>query len=162
MSGACCTPNSNRGSSRIGQSGGGVRPPTLIELPGGSFLMGDESAWAYPGDGEGPVHEVFVCTIAEALLRRALACFQRMGVVFEAALTKEQLAAIAPDRRLRPDCLAPTPWPITSTCRPHHTPSGFGWPRPPPSVSHECVEMRGLGSVKVERVAAGDRRCLRP
>jgi hypothetical protein len=37
-------------------------------------------------------------TAAEDLLRRALAGFQRMGVVFEAALTKEQLAAVAPDR----------------------------------------------------------------
>jgi DNA-binding SARP family transcriptional activator/tetratricopeptide (TPR) repeat protein len=37
-------------------------------------------------------------TAAEALLRRALAGFQRMGVVFETALTKEQLAAVAQDR----------------------------------------------------------------
>jgi hypothetical protein len=37
-------------------------------------------------------------TAAEALLRQALAGFQRMGVVFEAALTSEQLAAIALDR----------------------------------------------------------------
>ncbi|HVJ98436.1 MAG TPA: formylglycine-generating enzyme family protein [Acidimicrobiia bacterium] len=31
---------------------------TFVELPGGTFLMGDESPLAYPGDGEGPVHEV--------------------------------------------------------------------------------------------------------
>jgi formylglycine-generating enzyme required for sulfatase activity len=30
----------------------------LVDLPGGAFLMGDESELAYPGDGEGPVHEV--------------------------------------------------------------------------------------------------------
>jgi formylglycine-generating enzyme len=39
---------------------GGPRPPTLVELPSAAFLMGDESDWAYPGDGEGPVHEVVV------------------------------------------------------------------------------------------------------
>jgi formylglycine-generating enzyme required for sulfatase activity len=33
-------------------------PDTLIALPGGPFAMGDESLWAYPGDGEGPIHEV--------------------------------------------------------------------------------------------------------
>ena len=44
--------------SRLEQFEGGVRPSTLIEVRGGSFMMGDESAWAYPGDGEGPVHEV--------------------------------------------------------------------------------------------------------
>ena len=38
----------------------GTPPLTLVELPGGSFVMGDESAWADPGDGEGPVHEVEV------------------------------------------------------------------------------------------------------
>jgi formylglycine-generating enzyme len=32
----------------------------MVELPGGAFLMGDESVWAYPGDGEGPVHEVVI------------------------------------------------------------------------------------------------------
>ena len=35
-----------------------VHVASLVELPGGTFLMGDESVWAYPGDGEGPVHEV--------------------------------------------------------------------------------------------------------
>jgi formylglycine-generating enzyme required for sulfatase activity len=33
---------------------------SLVELPGGTFLMGDDSVWAYEGDGEGPVHEVDV------------------------------------------------------------------------------------------------------
>jgi formylglycine-generating enzyme required for sulfatase activity len=32
----------------------------MIDLPGGVFRMGDESVWAYPGDGEGPVHDVVV------------------------------------------------------------------------------------------------------
>ena len=33
---------------------------SLVDLPGGAFLMGDDSVWAYPDDGEGPVHEVVV------------------------------------------------------------------------------------------------------
>jgi len=41
-----------------------VHPSTLVQLDGGTFLMGDESAWAYPGDGEGPVHEVSVSPFA--------------------------------------------------------------------------------------------------
>jgi len=41
-----------------------VHPSTLVQLDGGRFLMGDESAWAYPGDGEGPVHEVSVSPFA--------------------------------------------------------------------------------------------------
>ena len=31
---------------------------TFVDLPGGTFLMGDDSPVSYPGDGEGPVHEV--------------------------------------------------------------------------------------------------------
>jgi formylglycine-generating enzyme required for sulfatase activity len=31
---------------------------TLVKVPGGRHRIGDESAWAYPADGEGPVHEV--------------------------------------------------------------------------------------------------------
>ncbi|MET0628077.1 MAG: formylglycine-generating enzyme family protein [Acidimicrobiia bacterium] len=30
----------------------------LVALAGGVFAMGDESVWAYAGDGEGPVHDV--------------------------------------------------------------------------------------------------------
>ena len=32
----------------------------MVALPGGTFRMGDVSVWAYPGDGEGPVHDVVV------------------------------------------------------------------------------------------------------
>ncbi len=35
-----------------------------MELNGGTFEMGDESHWAYPGDGEGPVHEVSLSDFA--------------------------------------------------------------------------------------------------
>ncbi len=30
----------------------------MIDVAAGSFRMGDVSVWAYPGDGEGPVHDV--------------------------------------------------------------------------------------------------------
>jgi formylglycine-generating enzyme len=30
----------------------------MVALPGGTFRMGDESVWAYPGDGESPPHDV--------------------------------------------------------------------------------------------------------
>jgi formylglycine-generating enzyme len=36
----------------------------LVELAGGRFAMGDESAWAYPADGEGPVREEHVSPFA--------------------------------------------------------------------------------------------------
>ncbi len=32
----------------------------MIALPGGTFLMGCDNEWAYPGDGEAPVHAVDV------------------------------------------------------------------------------------------------------
>jgi formylglycine-generating enzyme len=64
----CCTPGrENDGRSdaipvAVGSplAAGGSLPSTLIDLAGGPFLMGDDSVWAYPDDGEGPVHEVVV------------------------------------------------------------------------------------------------------
>lgn len=59
--GGCCTPSSGgrRGSPRLG------RPPAsgrfdgdLIDLPGGSFKMGNDRSYGYPEDGEGPAHRV--------------------------------------------------------------------------------------------------------
>ena len=38
--------------------GGGPPPSTLVSVPAGRYSMGDESEWAYAGDGEGPVHPV--------------------------------------------------------------------------------------------------------
>jgi formylglycine-generating enzyme len=60
MSDACCAPDAGRRGERAPTtvSLGGDPPPSLVDLPGGVFAMGDESAWAYPGDGEGPVHDV--------------------------------------------------------------------------------------------------------
>ena len=36
----------------------GPSPDTLVTVSGGRYLIGDVSEWSYPGDGEGPVHEV--------------------------------------------------------------------------------------------------------
>ena len=30
----------------------------MVLIPGGTFRMGSDAAYAYPADGEGPVHEV--------------------------------------------------------------------------------------------------------
>ena len=32
----------------------------MVDLPGGTYAMGDDSVWAYPDDGESPVHDVHV------------------------------------------------------------------------------------------------------
>jgi formylglycine-generating enzyme len=66
----CCTPGRGNGGESDAIPVGaepsltaldnGPLPSTLIDLPGGPFLMGDDSVWAYPDDGEGPVHEVAV------------------------------------------------------------------------------------------------------
>jgi formylglycine-generating enzyme required for sulfatase activity len=61
MTDACCAPGTGRESHTPPAehaAGGGVRSDSLVELPGGTFSMGDVSPWAYPGDGEGPVHEI--------------------------------------------------------------------------------------------------------
>ena len=62
MSEACCAPSSGRrGETRTAATGrGGNLPATLVDVSGGVFVMGDESEWAYPGDGEGPAHEVAI------------------------------------------------------------------------------------------------------
>ena len=64
MSSACCTPGGERADATpaVGldavTAGGGRHPDTLVEIAAGSFRMGDDSVWAYPGDGEAPVHDV--------------------------------------------------------------------------------------------------------
>lgn len=40
--------------------GGSTAPADLVELEGGAFAMGSEPPYDYPGDGEGPVHDVVV------------------------------------------------------------------------------------------------------
>jgi len=64
MDGPCCGPRDERRDGASGllldavPEGAGNHPATLVDVAAGPFRMGDESVWAYPGDGEGPVHEV--------------------------------------------------------------------------------------------------------
>lgn len=61
---ACCVPGDGRdfdpGDDALDAvpPAAGRHPDTLIDVPAATFRMGDESVWAYPGDGEGPVHAV--------------------------------------------------------------------------------------------------------
>jgi len=64
MSGACCAPGDERHDDAADVAlgsvphGGGTPPDTFVDVPAATFRMGDDSVWAYPGDGEGPVHDV--------------------------------------------------------------------------------------------------------
>ena len=64
MDGPCCAPGDERHGGAPGlaldavPAGAGDHPATLVDVAAGSFRMGDDSVWAYPGDGEAPVHEV--------------------------------------------------------------------------------------------------------
>jgi formylglycine-generating enzyme required for sulfatase activity len=64
VSGACCIPGDghHEGSTRTPlesvPAGDGRHPDALVEVAAATFRMGDESVWAYPADGEGPVHDV--------------------------------------------------------------------------------------------------------
>jgi sulfatase modifying factor 1 len=66
VTGGCCVPSAvgREGGAFVAPESEGVRPSTLQELARGSFIMGDESEWAYPGDGEGPLHGVLLGAFA--------------------------------------------------------------------------------------------------
>ncbi|MEV6220433.1 formylglycine-generating enzyme family protein [Nocardia fluminea] len=58
---SCCSPDREPAERPVGgplPTSGIVAADSLITLPGSTFRMGDDSPWAYPADGEGPVHEV--------------------------------------------------------------------------------------------------------
>ena len=80
MPDACCAParaGDMRGSSTTRQSGAGPGD-AMVELPGGTFLMGSEDADARPEDGEGPVRQVTVdafCIDATTVTNRQFAEF---------------------------------------------------------------------------------------
>jgi formylglycine-generating enzyme required for sulfatase activity len=83
MTGACCTPGDERHDDPEPErvevtEGGGSHPGSLVDVPAATFRMGDESVWAYPGDGEGPVHEVALDAFridAHAVTNDAFAAF---------------------------------------------------------------------------------------
>src|SRR5262245_39726704 len=63
-SGSCCVPS---GDGDVEHSDAelssipyraAAHPGVLVDIPAGTFRMGDDSVWAYPDDGEAPVHEV--------------------------------------------------------------------------------------------------------
>src|SRR4051794_37366131 len=76
MTDACCAPDARRAdlsstaardprsATSATSATSGTPPASLVDLPGGRFAMGDESPWAYPGDGEGPVHDVHLAPYA--------------------------------------------------------------------------------------------------
>ncbi len=60
---ACCGPGRDDDEHPVAHlttivAGEGPMPSSLVDIPASTFRMGDDSVWAYPGDGEGPVHEV--------------------------------------------------------------------------------------------------------
>ena len=70
---SCCTPSDNReqpkAAHEIGNSGRGEGAAEgtigeLIDLPGGTFLMGTEYAGGFPLDGEGPIRSVSLSPFA--------------------------------------------------------------------------------------------------
>ena len=59
---ACCAPDREGAppgvAAAVSIPSGGTPPTTLVSVPGGRFAMGSDDRFAYPADGEGPVHEV--------------------------------------------------------------------------------------------------------
>ena len=59
---ACCTPQRGDDSATppavAVPAGGALKSESLVEVPGGSFLMGTDSLEAFPGDGERPARKV--------------------------------------------------------------------------------------------------------
>ncbi|MFZ4276741.1 formylglycine-generating enzyme family protein [Streptomyces arboris] len=64
MPSACCAPAGGGGprpaAPDVTPRKGRVAGKGMVALPGGAFRMGNEDAYANPGDGEGPVREVTV------------------------------------------------------------------------------------------------------
>jgi sulfatase modifying factor 1 len=63
VSGSCCVPDADRRATADDSldaitAGAGSHPDTFVDVAATTFRMGDDSVWAYPGDGESPVHDV--------------------------------------------------------------------------------------------------------
>jgi formylglycine-generating enzyme len=77
---ACCAPGRAAGQPAATAARGRTAPASgMVELPGGTFLMGADDPDGIPGDGEGPVREVRVGGFA----------------IGECAVTNAQFAAFA-------------------------------------------------------------------
>ncbi len=93
-SGACCQVSRGEGFSKSASLSGGQATGSaseagaMIELPGGRFFMGSESAESLPHDGEGPVRPVVLSPIQvdeTPVTNRAFAAFVKMtGYVTDA------------------------------------------------------------------------------
>ena len=59
--------NGRRETGRSRAAGEGAYD-ALVAVPGGRYRMGDESAWSYPWDGEGPVHDVELTAVPDRSL----------------------------------------------------------------------------------------------
>jgi formylglycine-generating enzyme required for sulfatase activity len=58
---SCCAPSvgrPQRARDTVAAGGEAARPRNLVTVEAATFRMGDDSMWAYPDDGESPVHEV--------------------------------------------------------------------------------------------------------
>ncbi|MBA4024420.1 MAG: serine/threonine protein phosphatase [Gordonia sp.] len=67
MTDGCCSPSrgpaenapaENETAAAVHSRANPTASESLITVPAQTFRMGDDSQWAYPADGEGPVHEV--------------------------------------------------------------------------------------------------------
>jgi sulfatase modifying factor 1 len=64
VSDTCCGPGDGRhhpasvADITSVPAGGGPTPSSLIDVAASTYRMGDDSVWAYPGDGEAPIHDV--------------------------------------------------------------------------------------------------------
>jgi sulfatase modifying factor 1 len=61
----CCAParpatagSGHGAAARVESAAGPVQQHELVDIPGGSFVMGTDEEYRYPGDGEGPAREI--------------------------------------------------------------------------------------------------------
>ena len=88
---SCCAPRREPSVGRLQTAGtrpAPTRPPGMVRIPGGRFLMGNPRGDGYEADGEGPAHEVTVDPFwmdATAVSNRRFAAFvEATGYVTEA------------------------------------------------------------------------------
>jgi formylglycine-generating enzyme len=80
----------------------------LVSVAGGTFLMGDDSEWAYPADGEGPVRSVSVTPFALESCAVTNAAFARFVGATNHITTAERIGWSFVFAGLLPDDFADT------------------------------------------------------